>query len=280
MKPITKRLKNGNFTKSVYIIDDILILKDFIVKGMSLTDISKIAKCSKATVKRRLESFGLQTQKLLKIKRGKEHHNFNGNRICNCGSSKSSISKNCRKCRNIKLKNPANNSNYKGILNINVIVRSRVMPDWRKKVFLKDNFTCKVCGDNRGGNLEAHHIKKTMENKMYTYKAKYITNYDGDTITVDIFLGFGIILKEQKLRLYGINAPELKGKDKEKGKASKDYLSSILTENLIIKTYKDKKEKYGRWLADVYNDKGDYINGYMVKYGYADVNFYGDELKD
>ena len=112
----------------------------------------------------------------------------------------------------------------------------------------------------------------------FTYNAILKSNYDGDTVTVDIDLGFGIILKDQKLRLYGINAPELKGNDKVKGKASKDYLASLLTKNLIIKTYKDKKEKYGRWLADVYNNKGTFLNEMMVKNGYAEVNFYDNEL--
>lgn len=119
-----------------------------------------------------------------------------------------------------------------------------------------------------------------MTKPDFTYNAILKSNYDGDTVTVDIDLGFGVILKDQKLRLYGINAPELKGKDKEKGKASRDYLASILTEKLIIKTYKDKKEKYGRWLAEVFNEKGDYLNFLMVKNGYAEVNFYGDELED
>lgn len=34
------------------------------------------------------------------------------------------------------------------------------MPGWRKKVFERDNYTCMSCGDSKGGNLEAHHIKR------------------------------------------------------------------------------------------------------------------------
>ena len=46
---------------------------------------------------------------------------------------------------------------------------------------------------------------------MYEYRATVISVYDGDTITVDIDLGFGIVLRKQKLRLYGLNTPEVRG---------------------------------------------------------------------
>ena len=49
---------------------------------------------------------------------------------------------------------------------------------------------------------------------MYEYCAKVVSVYDGDTITVDIDLGFGIVLKKQKLRLLGINTPEVRGAEK------------------------------------------------------------------
>ena len=89
---------------------------------------------------------------------------------------------------------------------------------------------------------------------MYEYKAICIAVYDGDTITVDIDLGFGIWMKKQKIRLYGINAPELRGgtiETKAAGRASRDRLRElILDKEIRIKTHKeDKKGKYGRWLG-------------------------------
>ena len=48
-------------------------------------------------------------------------------------------------------------------------------------------------------------------NNFYLYKAFVTDVYDGDTITVDIDLGFWTTLHKQKIRLYGINTPELKG---------------------------------------------------------------------
>jgi micrococcal nuclease len=91
-----------------------------------------------------------------------------------------------------------------------------------------------------------------MENTKFHYSAKVIDVHDGDTITCDIDLGFGIILKNQKFRFFGINAPELHGESEVAGKASQLYVSErILDKEIIIETILDKKEKYGRWLGKV-----------------------------
>lgn len=74
--------------------------------------------------------------------------------------------------------------------------------------------------------------------------------YDGDTLNVDIDLGFDVWMKNQTVRLYGINAPEMKGKDKPFGEKTRDRLKEIvLNKEIILETIKDKKEKYGRWLG-------------------------------
>ena len=93
--------------------------------------------------------------------------------------------------------------------------------------------------------------------------------YDGDTITVDIDLGFNIVLKDQKIRLLGVDTPELRGDEKEKGIAVRDELRKlILNKKIILKTDKDKKGKYGRWLGTVYLDKVN-INSLLIKQGYG-----------
>ena len=114
---------------------------------------------------------------------------------------------------------------------------------------------------------------------MYTYRAHVVDTYDGDTITVLIDLGFDIRY-ETKIRLYGINSPELrKGTDREKGLYAKKYLSEqILGKEITLQTFKDKKEKYGRYLGQIFLGGVD-INNEMVKKGFALVNFYGKELK-
>tara|TARA_B100000927_G_scaffold288731_1_gene283847 strand:- start:131 stop:547 length:417 start_codon:yes stop_codon:yes gene_type:complete len=89
-------------------------------------------------------------------------------------------------------------------------------------------------------------------NPQYQYPALVINVYDGDTITVNIDLGFGVELKKQKIRLYGINTPEVRGSSRDLGIISRDYVrEKILNKNIILQSIKDKKGKYGRWLGIV-----------------------------
>lgn len=109
---------------------------------------------------------------------------------------------------------------------------------------------------------------------MYEYNAYVTKVYDGDTITVDIDLGLGVWIRNQTIRLAGIDAPEIRGEEREMGLIARDRLRSlVLDKKVIIKTYKDRKGKYGRWIADVYC-QSEYINGLLVDEGLAKV--YGE----
>ena len=100
---------------------------------------------------------------------------------------------------------------------------------------------------------------------MFEYKAFVKNVYDGDTITCDIDCGFGVELKKQKIRLYGINTPEVRGEEKEKGIESRNKLRElILQKNIILKTIKDKKGKYGRYLGIIFLE-GKNINDWLVE---------------
>ena len=90
---------------------------------------------------------------------------------------------------------------------------------------------------------------------MHQYKAQVKAVIDADTIDVLIDLGFGVHTM-QRLRLYGIDAPEMKT---EAGKIAKEYVKSVLlgadaSMFVYVRTFKDKKDKYGRKLAVVYFD--------------------------
>jgi len=98
---------------------------------------------------------------------------------------------------------------------------------------------------------------------MYEYQAKYIRVVDGDTVDLDIDLGLDIH-HQIRVRLYGINTPELHSSDPEeqkKAKEAKRYLEysllilpNLKSKDLIVKTVKDKTEKYGRYLAEIFTD--------------------------
>lgn len=109
---------------------------------------------------------------------------------------------------------------------------------------------------------------------MYEYKVKEIIKiYDADTITVTVDLGFNVTVTET-FRLWGINAPEMRGDEKEQGTISRDwlrgkmYLAYETDKDIILKTRKDSKGKYGRWLAEVYID-GININEQLITEGLA-----------
>lgn len=113
---------------------------------------------------------------------------------------------------------------------------------------------------------------------MYEYRAKVIKVYDGDTITVELDLGFKI-KKEEKIRLVGINAPEIRGNERELGLISRDRLRElILGKDIIINTFKDKKGKYGRYLGDItYTSETDevyFVNDWLVEEGLAEYTEY------
>jgi micrococcal nuclease len=91
---------------------------------------------------------------------------------------------------------------------------------------------------------------------MFEYMAKVVSVYDGDTIRVDIDLGFGIKFDNQSIRLLGINTPEVRGDEREAGLIVRDFVrEQILEKNIILKTYRDSKGKYGRWLGQIYYTK-------------------------
>jgi micrococcal nuclease len=93
----------------------------------------------------------------------------------------------------------------------------------------------------------------SLEESLYIYKA-YVTGvYDGDTITCIIDCGFNLGIQKTKIRLYGIDTPELRGDEREIGLFVRDELrKKILNKHIFLKTIKDKTGKYGRFLGKIY----------------------------
>ena len=100
---------------------------------------------------------------------------------------------------------------------------------------------------------------------LFRYRAKVAKVVDGDTIDVDIDLGFYTILRNQRIRLKGIDAPEPRGKERFAGLASKAWLKDeIEGKEIEIVTFKNAKGKYGRWLGVVYMNRQN-INQLMIE---------------
>ena len=89
---------------------------------------------------------------------------------------------------------------------------------------------------------------------MYEYHVTVTKVIDGDTIDVDIDLGFSVVLKKQRVRLMGIDTPESRTKDLEEkkfGKASKAYLKELLSRGNVSLISHDKG-KFGRILGELW----------------------------
>lgn len=125
---------------------------------------------------------------------------------------------------------------------------------------------------------------------MHEYKCKVRKVVDGDTVDVDIDLGFGIWYLDQRVRLYGIDTPESRTRDKvEKiyGKAAGRYLKTMLGKECIMRTHKDAKGKFGRILGvfivfDEENDAWRSVNTMMIEKHLA-VEYHGqskDEIEE
>jgi micrococcal nuclease len=119
--------------------------------------------------------------------------------------------------------------------------------------------------------------------ELYNYKARLVSIYDGDTITIDVDQGFSLTHR-MTVRLYGINTPEVRGKTKRQGLESRDRLATFLAVgglleahftkekrgsyeyliprneiSFLVKTLKDDSGKYGRMLASLVVDRSEHV---------------------
>lgn len=120
---------------------------------------------------------------------------------------------------------------------------------------------------------------------VHEYRATLVDLIDGDSIRLDVDLGFSI-RQRMSLRLYGIDTPEIVGASRAAGLAAKDFLYGLLRDSeagtfrpLTIKTFKDKGDKYGRILALLFvGDDPIPVNDKLVAAGHAKP-YFGDGPK-
>lgn len=114
---------------------------------------------------------------------------------------------------------------------------------------------------------------------MYEYRCTILKVIDGDTVDIDIDLGFGVWLRKERIRLMGIDTPESRTRDdieKVFGLASKAFVEEKLPigSSQILKTFKDEEGKFGRILGDfILEDDGSLVET-MIEEGYG-VHYYG-----
>lgn len=120
---------------------------------------------------------------------------------------------------------------------------------------------------------------------MYEYRAYVVKVVDGDTVDVDIDLGFGVMLKDERVRIMGIDTPESRTSDKvEKvfGLAAKERLQELLGQECILKTQvnkdgEDMKGKFGRILGDFIAKDGRMVTDILIEEGHCVAYFGGSK---
>lgn len=121
---------------------------------------------------------------------------------------------------------------------------------------------------------------------MNEYDVKVLKVIDGDTVDVDIDLGFGIVLTDERVRIMGIDTPESRTSDKvEKlfGLAAKNRLKELLGEEAVLITHDDRngedmKGKFGRVLGD-FRVGGKTVTEILIEEGHA-VAYHGQSKDD
>ena len=120
-----------------------------------------------------------------------------------------------------------------------------------------------------------------IDDKLYWYSVEYCSNFDGDTVRCSLDLGCGIWLRNEPIRLRGIDCPEVRGEERSDGILAKEYVGNLLRNchKIMANTYLDKKGKYGRLLADIYfqqtsNGPWIHLNALLVREGFAEEREY------
>ena len=116
---------------------------------------------------------------------------------------------------------------------------------------------------------------------MYEYQAVIKRVVDGDTVDIDIDLGFGVMLKDERVRIMGIDTPESRTRDlteKKFGLAAKERLKQLLGKKSILKCKEyDSKGKFGRILGDFTTNDGRMVTDVLVEEGHAVAYFGGSK---
>ncbi len=110
---------------------------------------------------------------------------------------------------------------------------------------------------------------------MYEYSCKINKVLDGDTVDINLDLGFNVILVNQRVRMVGVDTPESRtsnAEEKPRGLLSKKKLTEKLSSsNCKIKTFKpdNNDDKFGRILGEFILEDGTNVNKWLIENNYA-----------
>jgi len=115
-----------------------------------------------------------------------------------------------------------------------------------------------------------------LNQHRYWYDAECLRVVDGDTVKLKVSLGLDSYIHITS-RVFGINAPEMRGAQRKEGIKSKAALQSMidLSEGLVVQTIRDKTGKYGRYLVHLWDDHGQNLGDELVNMGMAVRTDYG-----
>jgi micrococcal nuclease len=117
---------------------------------------------------------------------------------------------------------------------------------------------------------------------MYEYNCKIVRVVDGDTVDVDIDLGFNHWIHGERIRLFGVDCPECRSRDpKEKaaGLAAKDFIKRLLHDGGTYTLTTREKGKFGRYLGVIMLSDKTSINAALVSEHLA-VPYHGQSKQE
>ena len=107
---------------------------------------------------------------------------------------------------------------------------------------------------------------------MYEYQAKIVRVVDGDSVWMEVDVGFRMSYK-YNFRLAGINTPELNSSDENQrveARAAKSRLEELLPQGAPVRIVTTKPGKYGRWLTHIWTEGSEKsVNEILLEEGYA-----------
>ena len=117
---------------------------------------------------------------------------------------------------------------------------------------------------------------------MYEYNCKIVRVVDGDTVDVDIDLGFNHWIHGERIRLFGVDCPECRSRNKEEkaaGLAAKNFVKGLLHDGGTYTLTTREKGKFGRYLGVIMLSDNTSVNAALVSEHLA-VPYSGQNKKE